>query len=50
MLTHRIRFCSSIDKKLSDKLHELSENSRIPMSKLIDEAIEDLLKKHSAKK
>lgn len=50
MLVHRIRISNSIDKKLYEKLKELSEETRIPMSKLLDEAIEDLLKKHSAEK
>jgi len=37
-------------KKLYIKLKELSEKTRIPMSKLLDEAIEDLLKKRSTEK
>lgn len=45
MLVHRIRISNSIDKKLYEKLKELSQESKIPMSKLLDEAIEDLLKK-----
>lgn len=49
MLVHRVRIGNSIDKKLFDKLKELSETTRIPMSKLLDEAIEDLLIKHSTK-
>lgn len=31
------------------KLKELSETTRIPVSKLTDEAIEDLLQKYSSK-
>lgn len=50
MLVHRTRISNSIDKKLYDKLKKLSEKTRIPMSRLLDEAIEDLLKKHSARK
>lgn len=50
MLVHRIRISNSIDKKLFEKLKDLSEETRVPMSKLLDEAIEDLLKKHSAEK
>jgi predicted DNA-binding protein len=50
MLVHRERISNSIDKELYKKLKELSEKSRIPISKYLDEAIEDLLKKHSAEK
>lgn len=50
MLVHRVRISNSIDKNLFNKLKELSEETRIPMSKLLDEAIEDLIKKHSAEK
>lgn len=50
MLVHRIRISNSIDKKLYNELKKLSDDTRIPMSKLLDEAIEDLLKKHSAEK
>lgn len=45
MLVHRIRISNSIDKKLYNKLKKLSEDTKIPMSRLLDEAIEDLLKK-----
>ncbi|WP_024614705.1 ribbon-helix-helix domain-containing protein [Clostridium sp. Ade.TY] len=45
MLVHRIRISNSIDKNLYNKLKKLSEDTRIPMSRLLDEAIEDLLKK-----
>lgn len=50
MLVHRVRFGSSLDKKLDERLRKLSGKTRIPISKLLDEAIEDLLKKHSAEK
>ena len=50
MLVHRERISNSIDKKLYESLKKLSETSRIPISKYLDEAIEDLLKKHSAEK
>lgn len=42
----RVQFATSIDKTLRDSLIELSKLTRIPQSKLMDEAIEDLLKKH----
>lgn len=46
MLVHRIRISNSIDKELYNDLKALSEKTRIPMSKLLDEAIIDLLVKH----
>ncbi len=42
----RVQFATSIDKTLRDSLIELSKQTRIPQSKLMDEAIEDLLEKH----
>lgn len=45
-LKNRIRFSTSLDKELSAKLEELSKNTRIPKSKLLDEAIELLIEKH----
>jgi predicted DNA-binding protein len=50
MLVHRVRISNSIDKELYNDLKKLSEQTRIPMSKLLDEAIEDLLTKHSTEK
>jgi len=50
MLVHRERISNSIDKTLYAKLKKLSAESRIPISKYLDEAIEDLLIKHSAEK
>ena len=49
MLKNRIRFGSSLDKKFFKKIQELSKNSRIPVSKLLDEAVELLLIKHNDK-
>lgn len=45
-LKNRVRIGSAIDKDNYDNLKKLSDKTRIPMSKLLDEAIEDLLKKH----
>lgn len=45
-LKNRIRISSSIDIDLNNKLKELSEQTRIPISRLLDEAIELLLKNH----
>ena len=46
MLKNRTRIGSAIDAELYNKLKELSEKTRIPISKLLDEALEDLFKKH----
>lgn len=43
-------FATTIDSELKKKLNELSKQTRIPQSKLADEAIEDLLKKYPNKK
>ena len=48
-LKNRIRISSSIDINLNDSLRALSEQTKIPVSKLLDEAIELLLKKHNTK-
>ena len=48
-LVTRVRLGTSIDKDLFEKLHELHELTRIPISKLMDEAVQDLLKKHEKK-
>ena len=45
MLKNRERIGSAIDKELLTRLREYSKESKIPMSKLLDEAIEDLLAK-----
>jgi predicted DNA-binding protein len=50
MLVHRERISNSIDKELYRRLKKLSEDTRVPISKYLDEAIEDLLKKHSQQK
>lgn len=45
-LKTRIRFSTSLDKNLAQKLEELSEDTRISKSKLLDEALELLFEKH----
>ena len=49
MLKNRERIGSAIDKVLLNKLREYSKESKIPLSKLLDEAIEDLLNKRKSK-
>lgn len=43
---NRKHWSTSTDHELYEKLKTFSEKSRIPVSKLLDEAIEDLLLKH----
>lgn len=45
-LKNRKRFTSSLKNELIEPFDKLSEETRIPKTKLLDEAIEDLLKKH----
>jgi len=42
---NRIRIGLYVNASLALAFHKLSEETRIPMSRLMDEAIEDLLKK-----
>lgn len=44
-LTTIKRFATTVDKKLVKKLDELSKETRIPKSKLIDETIELIVEK-----
>ena len=48
-LKNRTRKMFSIDKKLVELLEALSKTTRIPQSRLVDEAIEDLLEKYRGK-
>lgn len=45
-LKYRTRFTSSLKNELIPLFDELARKTRIPKSRLLDEAIEDLLKKH----
>lgn len=45
-LKNRKRIGSAIDKDLLERLQVLAKETRIPMSKLLDESIADLLKKY----
>lgn len=44
-LKNRRPLSNAVKNELYDKLKELSEETKVPMSKLLDEAIEDLLRK-----
>ena len=45
-LVNRTKLISSLDNALVEPLNELSKKTRVPKSRLIDEVIEDLLKKY----
>lgn len=45
-LKTRTRIGNTLDTNLLEKLKELSNITRIPMSRLLDEAVEDLVQKH----
>ena len=47
-MTNRKHWSTSTDIVLYEKLRKLSLETRIPVSRLLDEAIEDLLLKHKA--
>lgn len=47
-LKNRVIPNSAVDKLLYERLREYSKISKIPISKLLDEAIEDLLKKRTS--
>ena len=49
VLVNRTRFTTSIKNELYRELDALTQKTRIPKSRLMDEAIEDLLKKYEKK-
>lgn len=48
-LKNRVIPNSAVNKELYEKLREYSKESKIPISRLLDEAIEDLLIKRKAR-
>ena len=46
ILVNRTRFTSSLKNELMKDFYILAQKTRIPKSRLLDEAIEDLLKKY----
>lgn len=48
-LKTRERYTNSVNIEILKKFKQLSKNTKIPMSKLLDEAIADLLKKYERK-
>ena len=49
VLVNRKKFVSSLANELVEPFDQLAKETRIPKSRLFDEAIEDLLKKYAAK-
>lgn len=49
VLVNRTRFTSSLKNELMEGFNRLAEETRIPKTRLYDEAIEDLLKKYEQK-
>ena len=49
LLVNRTRFTSSLKNELIVKFDELAKETRIPKSRLLDEAVEDLLTKYEEK-
>lgn len=45
-LTYRTTISSTLNTKLFTALNELADKTRIPKSRLLDEAVQDLLIKH----
>lgn len=46
-LINREQFSSTLDSQLKKKLKELSDETKVPISKLLDEAVEMLLQKRT---
>ena len=49
VLVNRKMFVSSLANEVVEPFNELSKKTRLTKTKLLDEAIEDLLKKYAAK-
>ena len=49
VLVNRTRFTSSLKNELLEQFNQLAKETRIPKSRLFDEAIEDLWKKYESK-
>lgn len=48
-LKNREKYATTVDKKILEKFKKLAENTKIPASKLVDEALEDLIKKYETR-
>lgn len=50
VMVNRVRFTSSLKKELMPQFDQLAQKTRIPKSRLMDEAIEDSLKKYEKRR
>lgn len=48
-LRNRKTISNAVRSELADDLRRISDETKIPMSKLLDEALEDLIKKYEKK-
>lgn len=48
-MSERVPYSTKIDSELKERLIKLSDKTRIPQSKLLDEALTDLLRKYGEK-
>ena len=46
-LKNRIRFSTTLDKKTIQALKDYSDKTMIPISKLVDVAVQEYIKKHN---
>ena len=49
VLKNRVQMGSSVDKEIWKRFKDLSTQTKIPIARLLDEAMEDLLKKYDNK-
>lgn len=45
-LTNRVRISNAVDKELYEELKKISDETMIPISKLLDQAIKLLIEEH----
>lgn len=45
----KVRYTSYLPREMVDQLKELSDKTRVPQAKLIEEAVQDLLEKYNGK-
>lgn len=45
----KVRYTSYLPREMVDELKELSDKTRVPQAKLIEEAVQDLLEKYNGK-
>jgi hypothetical protein len=48
-LKNRIQISNSVDKLIWERFQKIAKQTRIPMARLLDEAMEDLITKYEKK-